>query len=197
MKRFFRRKKKPLITIASGLPRSGTSMMMKILEVAGFPPLTDNIRTPDGDNPKGYFEFEPVKKLKDGDITWLPEAEGKAVKIISALLTQLPPDFEYRVLFMQRKIEEVLASQAKMLENRGEKSDIDDETMAKLFEKHIQQVRAWMDSQADFHYLDVNYNAMLENPLTHIKKINQFLGGNLDEEKMAATIDPELYRQRK
>jgi len=167
------------------------------LEVAGFPPLTDNIRTPDGDNPKGYFEFEPVKKLKDGDITWLPEAEGKAVKIISALLTQLPPDFEYRVLFMQRKIEEVLASQAKMLENRGEKSDIDDETMANLFEKHIQQVRAWMDSQADFHYLDVNYNAMLENPLTHIKKINQFLGGNLDEEKMATTIDPELYRQRK
>lgn len=196
MKRLFKRKKETPITIVSGLPRSGTSMVMKMLEAGGIPPLTDHIRTADSDNPKGYYEYERVKKLRDGDTDWLPASQGKAVKIIAALLTHLPPDYEYRVLFMRRKMEEVLASQTQMLENRGEESKVDDETMKDLFKKHIQQVRAWMNSQPNLLYLDLDYNAMLANPAPYVRQINQFLGGSLDEEKMLAVIDPSLYRQR-
>jgi hypothetical protein len=198
MKRFFRRKKKQIpIVIVSGLPRSGTSMAMKMLEAGGIPPLTDHIRTADADNPKGYYEFERVKKLREGDFVWLPQAEGKAVKVIAALLTHLPSGYEYRVLFMHRKIGEVLASQARMLENRGEESKVEDATMAELFEKHLQQVRAWMNSQPNLLYLDLDYNAMLVDPGPHVRQINQFLGMHLDESKMMAVIDPNLYRQRK
>jgi hypothetical protein len=197
MKRLFRRKKKRPITIVSGLPRSGTSMTMKMLEAGGIPPLTDHIRTADSDNPEGYYEFERVKKLREGDAAWLPDAQGKSVKVIAALLTHLPSEHEYRVLFMRRKIEEVLASQARMLENRDEESKVDDATMAELFKKHLKQVRAWMNSQPNLLYLDLDYNAMLSDPDPYIRQVNQFLGGNLDEEKMKAVIDPALYRQRK
>ena len=197
MKRLFRRKKKQVITIVSGLPRSGTSMLMKMLEAGGIPPLTDDIRIADDDNPKGYYEFERAKKLKDGDTAWLPTARGKAVKIIAALLVHLPSDYEYRVMFMRRNIDEVLASQAKMLTNRGEESRVDDAAMADLFQKHVKQVRAWMNSQPNLQYLDVDYNAMLRDPIPHVRQINQFLGGRLDEQKMAAVVDPNLYRQRK
>jgi hypothetical protein len=197
MKHFFQRRKKPLITIVSGLPRSGTSMTMKMLEAGGIPPLTDHIRTADDDNPKGYYEFERAKKLRKGDVAWLPEAEGKAVKVIGALLINLPPDFEYRVLFMRREIKEILASQAKMLENRGEQSEVDDATMANLFGKHVKKVEDWMAQQKNLQYIDVDYNAMLADPEPHVRKINQFLGGELDESAMAAVVDPNLYRQRK
>ncbi len=197
MKRLFWRKKAQPIIIVSGLPRSGTSMTMKLLEAGGIPPLTDHIRTPDSDNPGGYYEFERAKKLRDGDVAWLPQGQGKAVKVIAALLTYLPAGFEYRVLFMRRKIDEVLASQAKMLDNRGEDSDVDDATMADLFQKHLQQVRAWMNSQPNLLYLDIDYNAMLADPVPYVRQINQFLGGHLDEAAMVAIVDPSLYRQRK
>ncbi len=197
MLKLFKRKKKTPITIVSGLPRSGTSMTMTMLEAGGIPPLTDHIRTADSDNPKGYYEFERAKKLKEGDVAWLPDAEGKAVKVIGALLTSLPNNYEYRVLFMRRKIEEVLASQAKMLANRGEDSKVDDATMADLFAKHVKQVKAWMDSQSNLQYIDVDYNAMLADPTPYVHKINEFLGGELDIEQMQAVVDPDLYRQRK
>jgi hypothetical protein len=172
-------------------------MTMKMLEAGGIAPLTDHVRAPDSDNPRGYYELERVKKLREGDVSWLPQAQGKAVKVIAALLTYLPADFEYRVLFMRRKIDEVLASQAKMLANRGEESKVDDAKMADLFRKHVHQVRAWMNNQPNLLYLDIDYNAMLENPAPYIRQINQFLGGSLDESAMAAVVDPALYRQRK
>ena len=197
MKRFFRRKSKPTITIVSGLPRSGTSMTMKMLDAGGIPPLTDQIRTADDDNPKGYFEYERAKKLREGDTEWIPEAEGKAVKVIGALLMHLPPEYQYRVLLMRREMDEILASQAKMLENRGEENKVDDETMAALFSKHLKQIEDWMKSQPNLKYIDVDYNAMLADPAPHVKRINQFLGGELDETAMAAVVDSKLYRQRK
>ena len=169
---------------------------MKMLEAGGLQPLTDHIRSADDDNPKGYYEFERAKQLPKGDIDWLSEAEGKVVKVIGALLVHLPPDYEYRVLFMQREMREILASQAKMLENRGEENKADDETMAKLFQKHIGQVEAWMQSQPNLKYIHVDYNAMLTDPQPHIEKIHAFLGGELDEAAMAAVVDPSLYRQR-
>ncbi len=199
LKGIFRGKIEP-ITIVSGLPRSGTSMVMKMLEAGGISPLTDNIRAADDDNPRGYYEFERAKKLKEGDYAWLPEAQGKVVKVIGALLVELPPDYKYRVLFMRRKIDEVLASQSKMLERRGEEKKIDDDTMAVLFQKHVKQVEEWMAKQSNLRYIDVDYNAMLEDPLPQIKQINRFLGGELDDAAvaaMAAVVDPDLYRQRK
>ena len=197
MLKLFKRKKKTPSIIVSGLPRSGTSMTMKMLEAGGISPLTDHIRTADNDNPKGYYEFERAKKLKEGDMAWLPDAEGKAVKIIAALLTSLPNNYEYRVLFMRRKIEEVLASQAKMLENRGEESKVDDDTMADLFVRHVSQVEAWLHGQPNLQYIDIDYNELLADPLPYVQQINQFLGGNLNENAMIAVVDPKLYRQRK
>ncbi len=186
-----------VVTIVSGLPRSGTSMMMKLLEAGGLPPVTDNIRTADEDNPKGYYEFERVKQLPKGDVAWLPDAQGKVVKVIAALLPSLPGGYHYRVIFMQRAMPEVLASQRQMLIRRGEDPDkIPDDVMAALFEKHLRQVDEWMKRQANVARLDVNYNEMLKNPQPFVMQINDFLGHQLDEAKMTAVVDPALHRQR-
>jgi hypothetical protein len=188
----------PPIIIVSGLPRSGTSMMMKMLEAGGLPLLTDGQRTADEDNPKGYYEFERVKKLKDGDFDWLPDAQGKAVKVISALLESLPQGYSFQVIFMRRLIPEILASQRKMLVNRGENPDkVSDDEMARLFEKHLAHVDAWIASQPHLQRLDVDYNLVIRDPLPAIVQVNRFLGGRLDEAAMAGVIDPSLYRQRK
>ncbi len=187
-----------LITVVSGLPRSGTSMMMKMLEAGGIPPVTDNLRTADEDNPKGYYEFERVKQLTKGDIEWLTDAPGKVVKVIAALLPYLPATYRYRVVFMQRDMTEVLASQRQMLIRRGEDPNkIPDEIISKLFEKHLRQVNEWVAQQSNVERLDVNYNEMLKNPAPFIAQINAFLGGNLDIVQMAQVVDPSLHRQRK
>ena len=189
---------KQIITVVSGLPRSGTSMMMKLLEAGGLPPMTDNIRTADEDNPKGYYEFERVKQLPKGDVAWLPEAQGKVVKVIAALLPHLPSGYEYRVIFMQREMSEVLASQKQMLIRRGEDPDkIPDGVIAKLFEKHLKQVNDWVSQQSNVQRLDVNYNEMLKNPQPFIEQINAFLDNQLDAAQMATVVDPSLHRQRK
>jgi len=190
-------KSKKEIIIVSGLPRSGTSMMMKMLDAAGIAPLTDHIRTADDDNPKGYYEFERAKKLKEGDVAWLPNAQGKAVKIIGALLVELPANYTYRVLFMRRNMNEIIASQNKMLVRRGEEQKVDDRIISNLFKKHIQQVETWMQKQPKLRYLDVDYNEMLKNPLPQLDAVNRFLGGELDVDAMSAIVDPDLYRQRK
>ncbi|MCJ7739325.1 MAG: sulfotransferase domain-containing protein [Anaerolineae bacterium] len=185
------------IIIVSGLPRSGTSMMMKMLEAGGLPSLTDNIRTADDDNPKGYYEFERVKQIEN-DREWLPQASGKAVKMISALLKHLPEDYEYKVIFMHRKMAEILASQRRMLVRRGELTEkVDDDTMRQLFEKHLQQVENWLAERPNYDVLYVSYNAILEHPANFAAKINQFLGNTLDENAMTGVIDPALYRQRR
>ena len=187
-----------IITVVSGLPRSGTSMMMKMLEAGGIPPVTDNLRTADEDNPKGYYEFERVKQLTKGDIEWLVDAPGKVVKVIAALLPYLPATYRYRVVFIQRDMTEVLASQRQMLIRRGEDPNkIPDEIISKLFEKHLRQVNEWVAQQSNVERLDVNYNEMLKNPAPFIAQINAFLGGNLDIAQMAQVVDPSLYRQRK
>jgi hypothetical protein len=184
------------ITIVSGLPRSGTSMMMKMLEAGGMPVLTDDIRTADEDNPQGYYEFERVKQIET-DQAWLSEAQGKVVKMIAALLKHLPPDYAYRVVFMQRHIEEVLASQRRMLIRRGEATDtIPDERMASLFHRHVAQVKAWLGGQPNVSVMYVHYSDVLADPLQEAERLNRFLGGALDVQRMAAAVDPSLYRQR-
>src|SRR5687768_8758894 len=126
MQRIYRRLRygKPIVVV-SGLPRSGTSMAMKMLEAGGLSVVTDGLRTPDEDNPKGYYEDERVKRLhKEPDKTWLHEARGKVVKIISFLLKSLPPDHNYKVVLMQRNLREIVASQNKMLARLGKPNDL-------------------------------------------------------------------------
>ncbi len=196
--KLFRPKGNEIITVVSGLPRSGTSMMMKMLEAGGIPPLTDKIRSADEDNPKGYYEFERVKKLDKGDTAWLPEARGKSVKVISALLKYLPGDFRYRVIFMRRRTEEILASQKQMLIRRGEPTDrVSDEELATYFAKHLRAVETWLQNQPNVDVLYVSYNCTLEAPLETAQEINRFLDNRLDTRAMAVVVDPQLYRQKK
>ena len=186
------------VVVVSGLPRSGTSMMMKMLEAGGIPVLTDHEREADEDNPKGYFEFERVKKLKEGDVAWLQDSKGKVVKVIAALLKSLPPEYDYDVIFMRRTMPEILASQKQMLIRRGEDPNkVKDEEIAKLFEKHLSDVIGWAKKQKNIRAIEVDYNAVLGNPAPIIKKINNFFGNQLDAEMMASMVDPDLYRQRK
>lgn len=187
------------IILVSGLPRSGTSMMMKMLEAGGLEILTDNLRQADEDNPKGYYELERVKQLdKSEDKSWLGEAQGKVVKIISQLLPHLPEDYCYKVIFMRRNMEEILASQKQMLIRRGEPTDaVSDGRLAGLFEKHLEQIDAWLKKKTNFEVLYVHYNEILAQPQPYIDQINAFLGGDLNTEEMQTVIEPSLHRQRK
>ena len=191
------------IIVVSGLPRSGTSMLMHLLQAGGIAAVTDHARTPDVDNPKGYYEFERVKRLPQGDVGWLDDAPGKSVKVISALLIHLPPSHAYRVIFMHRRIAEVLDSQRKMLAHRGEApggndagSTEEDAAMAALLEQHVADVRAWLVRQPNIAIFDADYNAMLSDPAPWTARINAFLGGHLDVAAMQAAIDANLYRNR-
>lgn len=185
------------ITIVSGLPRSGTSMMMRMLEAGGMDILTDHFRVANDDNPLGYYELEKVRKLKNGETEWLQDANGKAVKVISALLEYLPEIFDYRIIFMRRNINEILASQKKMLINRGEPvNSIDDVEMAQIFQKHLHQVNNWFAQHTNIKVENINYNELLQNPSTNLIKVNKFLDKHLDIESMLAIPDQNLYRQR-
>jgi hypothetical protein len=185
------------ITIVSGLPRSGTSMMMAMLEAGGMAVLTDHVRTADEDNPRGYYEFERVRQIEH-DQAWLPEARGKVVKMIAALLKHLPPGYRYKVVFMQRHIEEVLASQRRMLVRRGEPADaVADERMADLFGRHLDRIEAWLAQQPNMDILYVDHSAILADPAGQAERVKRFLGGDLDLEAMASVVDPSLYRQRR
>ncbi|MDQ4078204.1 MAG: sulfotransferase [Chloroflexota bacterium] len=196
IRRLFKRETQE-VAVVSGLPRSGTSMMMKMLEAGGIQPLTDEIREADADNPKGYYEFERVKQLDKGDQAWLSEAEGKAVKVISALLKHLPDTHQYKVIFMRREMSEILASQQRMLSRRGEAgSGVDDEQMAAMFEKHLKQTTAWLETQPNVDVLYVNYNDVLAEPARQVQRLNHFFGGMLNTERMAGVVDERLYRQR-
>ena len=154
LQRMFRRFRygEPIVVV-SGLPRSGTSMAMRMLEATGLTIVVDGIREADEDNPKGYFELERVKDLaQENDWEWLQEARGKAIKIISYLLKELPDDHNYKVLFMRRDLREVLASQAKMLERRGESNDSDDERMIELYENDLWKARLPAEEQRPFRH---------------------------------------------
>ena len=184
------------ITIVSGLPRSGTSLMMQMLERGGLPLLTDDHRAPDESNPRGYFEFEPVKHLRT-DRSWLARAEGRAVKIIHLLLRELPTDgtFSYRVILLKRPIQEILASQQTMLERQG-KTSASAETLTRVYTSQMAEVEAWLSAQPSFSVLPVAHGHLLADPLRAAAEINEFLDGTMDVAAMASAVDPQLHRQR-
>jgi len=201
MKNLFKSKppeknKAKTIIVVSGLPRSGTSMMMKMLAEGGLSILTDSIRTRDEDNPNGYYEFELVKQLADGNFKWLDAINGKAVKIISQLLEYLPSQYKYKIIFMERDIKEVLISQHKMLIRRNEANQVDDAEMEKQFQDHLGKVKYWLARQPNMDVLYINYNHLISNPSDFLTPIQDFIDVVLDIEKMKTVPTQDLYRNR-
>jgi hypothetical protein len=184
-----------VITIVSGLPRSGTSVMMGMLEAGGMDVAVDNIREADEDNPKGYYELEKVKDIKS-DYSWLDNIQGKVVKMVSMLLYELPSTRDYNIIFMQRDIGEILASQRTMLQRKGNRSDINDEEMGKLFNRHLEEIENWLAGQKNMRVFYINYKNVIEDPRNIAQVINHFLNETLNIEKMVETVDRSLYRQR-
>ena len=185
------------VTVVSGLPRSGTSMMMRMMEFGGMPVLVDNVRQADADNPKGYYEFEPVKSLPE-NTAWLPDAQGKAVKMVYALLYQLPKDYSYRIIFMRRDLREVLKSQKVMLERMGNQDmGPDDKKMEEMFLNHLQQFEEWSFGQDNIKILNVSYNELMKDGTGICEQVSDFLDNSVDAERMKSVLDPSLYRNKK
>ena len=185
-----------MITIVSGLPRSGTSLMMQMLVAGGMTALSDGERQADADNPRGYLEWERIKQLPN-DPTCIAEAEGKVVKVISRLLLSLPPGHEYRVIFMQRPLPEVLDSQDQMLRRRGrDNAGVEPAVMSAAFEKHLRDVYAWLDGKPSIRTLRVAYQDAVTKPKETAQQLVQFREIALDVEAMAQQVDASLYRNR-
>jgi len=184
------------VTIVSGLPRTGTSMMMKMLEAGGMEAMSDYIRKADIDNPNGYYEFEKVKKIKE-DTSWLPDTVGRVFKMVSMLLFELPASFQYKVVFMERDLDEMMASQDRMLARLGKASaDTDPGKMKALYSKHLSDIKTWLGTQPNIDVIYVKYNDFITDPHSMASAVAAFLGGGLDEGKMAAVVDKNLYRNR-
>ncbi len=184
-----------MICIVSGLPRSGTSLAMQMLNAGGLSALTDGVRAADSDNPRGYYEWEPIKQLQR-EPSIIAQVEGRAVKIISSLLLALPQGYEYRVIFMLRPLDEVLASQAVMLRNRGtEGSKLAPAAMLAALQAHLAQVDAWLRTRPDLAVLKVNLHDVLADPRGQAESMVQFVGLPLDVEAMARQVDASLHRQ--
>jgi hypothetical protein len=185
-----------MITIVSGLPRSGTSLMMQMLAAGGMPALTDRERQADADNPRGYFEWERIKLLPQQP-DCIQEAEGKVVKVISQLLFALPAGQNYRIIFMQRPLVEVVASQAEMIRRRGTTgAALPPAALLAGLGSHLNQVNAWLKDKANISVHRVEHHDVVREPLRIAESIQQFLNIPLDVIAMAQQIDASLYRQR-
>jgi hypothetical protein len=197
-KTWLRWKLDPALVVVSGLPRSGTSMMMKMLEAGGMPLLVDGVRNADDDNPLGYYELEKVKSLLDEkDKSWLAHGRGKAVKIVSTMLRVLPATHFYKVLFMHRNLDEVIRSQNKMLQRRGEPVDESgDDRMRDILESHLVKTKLWLARQPNFDVCHVRYGRVIADPAGEALRVRDFLGNGLDTEKMTCAVNPALYRNR-
>lgn len=184
------------IIIVSGLPRSGTSMIMQMLEAGGLHLLTDNMRKADSDNPKGYYEYEKVKNLRN-DSSWLSYAKGKVVKIISMLLYYLPPIYRYKIIFTKRDMNEIIASQKKMLGRSGQENDqYNNHMLINKFEEHLHKVIHWIETQRNIECLYLDYADIIKGSLENASIVKQFLDRGLDVDSMANSVDSSLYRNK-
>lgn len=184
--------RKDQIVIVSGLPRSGTSVMMQMLNSGGVDVLTDGNRKSDVSNPKGYFEYDPVMALHK-DNSWLGEAQNKSVKVVAPLLKFLDPKYRYKVIFMNRDINEVIKSQQKMI---GKDPDVLPLKLLEAYTKHLNQVEIWKEREPNVELIYVNYNDVLDNTNEAINKVISFLGVDMDKEAMANCVDKSLYRNK-
>ena len=185
------------VIVVSGLPRSGTSMLMNMLAAGGMPVFVDDQRQADLDNLKGYFEHERVKDLEtDPDRSWLRQARGKAVKVVSHLLRHLPPDNRYLVLLATRDLREVLASQNLMLDRLNQANPVADDKALRLYQRHLQNVHSLAGVRSNFRLLEVPYTEVIGAADDWSQKISTFVGRNLDHVRMAGVVDASLYRNR-
>jgi hypothetical protein len=185
-----------VITVVSGLPRTGTSLMMQMLAAGGLQVLTDGERQADADNPRGYFEWERIKLLPRQP-NCVQEAEGKVVKIISQLLFALPPAHDYKIIFMQRPLAEVVASQSEMIRRRGTSgAALPPAALIAGLQAHLNQVNAWLKEQANISIYRVEHQEVLRDPPHVSECIQEFLQNPLDVLAMSRQIDVSLYRQR-
>jgi len=182
------------VIVVSGLPRSGTSLMMQMLDRGGVPALTDHERSADVDNPRGYYEFEAVKKTKE-DNAWVSLAKGKVVKMVSALLYDLPESESYRVIFQRRDLDEMVESQEKMLLRLGKPAAPRD-AIKEAYRKHLKKLFHWLPTQPHLKTLVVSYNDILRDAETQVGRVVEFLDRTPDAGKMLEAIDPSLYRNR-
>lgn len=198
LKKFYRKiRYGKSIVVISGLPRSGTSMAMKMLEAGGLEMIVDDKRQADEDNPKGYYEDERVMNLANmDDKSWVADARGKGIKVISYLLKELPEDNNYKVVFMRRHLDEVLKSQGKMLDRRGEDSATEDQRMKDLFKSDLWKANYFLKRAPHMEHIELIYSEVLQDPGAAATKINKFLNGSLDAAAMTAVVDPSLYRNR-
>ena len=184
------------IIVVSGLPRSGTSMMMRMLESGGLDAVTDHRRTADASNPAGYYEDERVKRLRDGEHQWLESASGKVVKVVSPLLEYLPARYAYKLIFMLRSVSEIVASQRHMLARQGDPQEVDDEAMAARYRRHLTTIESWLVDQPHLDTMYVRYRDVTEDPGGHAIRIGRFLERRLDHDAMVSAVDRSLYRER-
>jgi ElaB/YqjD/DUF883 family membrane-anchored ribosome-binding protein len=173
-------------------------MMMSALKAGGMDLVVDDVREADVNNPNGYYEFERVKKMPKGDIAWLKDTHGKAIKVISALLTYLPKDHHYKVIFMERDLDEILASQQRMLERSGktQKNEAEEEKIRESYQSHLHDVKTWLGLQDWLQTLTVSYNDILSYPDETMQAVAQFLDNSVDAEAMTSVVDPGLYREK-
>jgi len=185
-----------VITIVSGLPRSGTSLMMQMLAAGGIPILSDGERAADADNPRGYWEWERIKRLPQ-EPDCIDEAEGKALKVISQLLFALPAGRSYQIIFMERPLSEVVTSQAEMIRRRGTSgAALSAAALVAGLQAHLSQVNAWLQRRPDILLCRLEYHQVLRDPRCVSETVQRFLQGTLDLESMARQVDQSLYRCR-
>jgi predicted AlkP superfamily phosphohydrolase/phosphomutase/tetratricopeptide (TPR) repeat protein len=184
--------------IVSGLPRSGTSMLMQMLVAGGLTSLADGLRQPDEDNPRGYFEFEPVKQMAQG-AAWIEQARGKVVKIVAPMIQYLPEGVPCRVILIERDLDEILASQRQMIARRRREVDQNPARLNRLKQEYLRLIvwaKGYLAGRPNTKLMCVDRNAILRDPQRAAEAMNRFLGSNLDVARMAAEVDPKLHRQR-
>ncbi len=185
------------VVVVSGLPRSGTSMLMNMMESGGLTVVTDKVRESDTDNPKGYFEDERVKDLEnDPDKSWVRDVRGKTIKVISHLLKELPEENFYKVILIRRNLDEIVASQNIMLDRRQEPNPISDEKAIQVYRNHMIDTKVFLRRKPNYDLLELHYHNVIADPIESAKKVDEFLGGGLSIESMAKVVDPSLYRNR-
>jgi hypothetical protein len=186
------------IVVVSGLPRAGTSLVMQMLAAGGHAILVDDSRGPDADNPRGYFEYTPVRRVRE-DASWLPRARGRALKIVVPLVRDLPPGERYRVILVERDLREVMASQQAMLVRRGHAPEAPEREahLGSLFVRALGEVERWLAAQDNVAWIAVAHAGILRDPRAEAERIAAFLPeARLDVAAMAAVVEPGLHRQR-
>lgn len=170
--------------------------MMQILGAAGVPLLCDTARPPDASNPRGYFELEAVKRTRR-DASWLERAPGHAVKVIHALLADLPRDRSYRVIWMERPIAEVVESQNAMLARLGRASDdLPAAELERVFAAQSARARALLEEADCFRWTRVSYPTLVRDPLPSLDALRRFLDLGAPLEALATQVVPDLHRTR-